>query len=142
LRKLVEDALTASEALQLAGDIGYHDFGDPLITGLVDKVQGLANISTEKPAYCRVEHRLEGCPWHRDTGTGSHMAWCKFSAGVVLTPQSEYTGGGFYFRDQPETALHHYRDLIIYDDAVENEHTVARHRGNRRTLLMFFVEGV
>jgi len=28
--------------------------------------------------------------------------------------------------------------LIVYDDAVENEHKVEKHRGNRRTLLMFF----
>jgi len=138
LRDKIEGVLTPSQAKDLREYIGYRDFAEPLIAPLVSLLRERIPIITEPPAYCRVERRPEGHPWHHDTGPRGHMGWCRFTAGCVLTPQEMYTGGGFYFRDDPETASHHYCDLVFYDDAVENEHTVASHRGDRRVLLMFF----
>jgi|TARA_Y100000310_G_scaffold250498_1_gene256739 hypothetical protein len=138
LRERVPDVLTPDEASELGSEIGYRDWDEPLIARLVDLVQAAVPALTAPPAYCRVERRPEGHPWHHDVGAKGHMAWCRYTAGCVLTPREAYSGGGFYFRDQPDVASHHYCDLVFYDDAPENEHTVARHRGDRRVLLMFF----
>tara|TARA_R110002153_G_scaffold85797_2_gene213754 strand:+ start:552 stop:722 length:171 start_codon:yes stop_codon:yes gene_type:complete len=49
-----------------------------------------------------------------------------------------FSGGGLYFRDEPDIAIFAYTDLVIYsNDDPLNEHVVARSRGDRRVLLMF-----
>ena len=73
-----------------------------------------------------------------DTGTKGHMAWCRYSARVLLDAPDMFSGGGLYFRDEPDIAIFAYTDLVIYsNDDPLNEHVVARSRGDRRVLLMF-----
>jgi hypothetical protein len=138
LRHYFPKVLSPEEALALAADVGYRDFSDSLISPLVDLVRSVAGISLAPPSYCRIEARPAGHPWHEDTGTAGHMGWCRWSASALLTPSAMFTGGGFYFTDDPETAIHHYCDLVVYDDAPSNRHCVTRSRGDRRSLIMFF----
>ena len=138
VRHLIERIFTPSEAADLAGEICYLDFNDPRLAGVLGQIRDRFPISTEKPGYCRVEHKPDGHPWHTDKGAGGHMAWCEYSASVLLTPPDAFTGGGLYFKDLPDVPVHHYLDLWVWDDAAENGHRVMRHGGNRRSLIMFF----
>ena len=138
MRKQFEGALSSGEAFELSRDIGYRTFEVPLIARLVDMVRTVAPISLDPPSYARVEARPEGHPWHTDIAnkTGGRAGWNKFTAGILLTPPSLFTGGGLYFRDAPDVPIHHYCDLWVWD--CDKEHCATRHRGDRRVLIMFF----
>lgn len=138
MREIVPNALSVRHAAELAALVGYINFAHPLVSGLVDRVLDITSVSTADPSYARIEARPEGHPWHVDTGSKGHMGWCCLSAGVLLTPPESFTGGGLYFRDDPDTAVYHYLDLVLYDDDPGNEHCVTRSRGDRRALIMFF----
>ena len=127
---------TAGEAADLAGDVGYLDFGDPRLGGVLDLLRGVAPIDTADPAYVRIEQRPQGHPWHFDTGTKGHMGWCRFTAGSLLVPPDRFDGGGFYFRDRGP--VFHHLDLLAWDSDEENEHCVTSNSGARVVLLMFF----
>lgn len=141
MRWYFEGVLSPEGAEDLASDPKYLDFSHELVAPLVDLVRGVADISTSSPSYCRVECRSAGHPWHIDTGTKGHMAWCSFSASLLLTPPDRFSGGGFYFADAPDAPVFHYLDLLIYDDDVKNRHCVTRSSGGRSVLLMFFGRG-
>lgn len=139
MRHFVQGIISPDEAADLASEVKYLEFTDPRLAGILDAVGARFPVSLEEPAYCRVEHKPGGHPWHVDTGTKGHMAWCRYTAGVLLTePEVDFTGGGFYFHDAPDDPVFHYCDLVTYDDAPENRHCVASHKGNRRVLIMFF----
>ena len=138
MRWCFEGVLSPGDAKNLASDPKYLDFGHEAVAPLVDLAFSVADISTGAPSYCRVERREEGHPWHIDTGTKGHMAGCSVSASLLLTPPDAFDGGGFYFADAPDTPIYHYLDLLIYDNAAENRHCVARNSGGRSVLLMFF----
>ena len=141
LRDCLPGVLSASEAYALSRDIEYRTFEEPLIARLVDVLRTKIDIDLSSPSYVRVEARIEGHPWHTDLGnkTGGTRGWNKFSASVLLTPPEQFTGGGVYFRDQPDTPIHNYCDLWYWDH--NEEHCAPRHHGDRRMLLMFFQGG-
>jgi hypothetical protein len=141
LRDCLPGVLSASEAYALSRDIEYRTFEEPLIARLVDVLRTKIDIDLGSPSYVRVEARIEGHPWHTDLGnkTGGTRGWNKFSASVLLTPPEQFTGGGVYFRDQPDTPIHNYCDLWYWDH--NEEHCAPRHHGDRRMLLMFFQGG-
>lgn len=64
------------------------------------------------------------------------MTWCGYSASVLLT--KKFDGGGFYFKDKPDTPVFHYCDCLLYSSGKENEHCVASNSGGRKVLIMFF----
>tara|TARA_R100001369_G_C3305005_1_gene166356 strand:+ start:341 stop:775 length:435 start_codon:yes stop_codon:yes gene_type:complete len=138
MRELVANVLTAKEAETLAGVLDYIDFTDVRIAGVLDIVRGLVPIELCESSYARVEQRTEGHPWHQDTGTKGHMGWCKYSASVLLVPPNRFTGGGFYFRDQPNNPVFHFCDLLVYSSGPNNVHSVSRNSGERVSLIMFF----
>lgn len=140
MRACLPRAITVAQANALSEAVGYLDFEDPKVSGLVRIIREFAPISTVSPAYCRVEHRPEGHPWHQDTGTIDHMAWCKYSASILLTDPKEFTGGGFYFRDNPDDPIFHYLDLLFFSGGRDNAHQVTRNSGERKALIMFFGE--
>jgi hypothetical protein len=134
------NALTVDEAADLAAMVEYKLFGHPVIHRLVEQVREVyPDISTGDPSYCRVERKSDGHPWHIDTGNKGHMAWCRVSARVLLTdPARAFTGGGFYFREDPDNPIFGYRELQFF--RADRAHSVASHKGDRRVLLMFFGE--
>ena len=74
--------------------VGDYSFDHEHIAPIVERVRELEpNISTEAPAYCRVEDRELGHEWHTDVGTKRHMQWCLASARVLLSHPNEFTGG-------------------------------------------------
>ncbi len=134
--KVFKNVITPEQARKFV--VGYCKFTDPVISDLVEMVRAeYPDISAGNAAYVRVEDRLEGHPWHRDTGNNGHMSWCYVSARILLSPEGTFNGGGFYFRDDPETAHYGYLDLMMYTSQ-ENEHMVGSHSGERKVLLMFF----
>lgn len=139
-RHCFEAAITTLEAHDLAFTVGYRDFTEPLIAGLVRKVLEVAPITLLEPAYARVEKRPEGHPWHTDAGNkhGGTRGWCAWSAGVLLTPPDQFSGGGLFFRDDSQTPIYHYRDLWVWTG--DETHCVTPHSGDRRVLIMFFGE--
>jgi hypothetical protein len=134
--------LTAKQAASLATDVGYLDFTDRRLGGLITRVRSIfPDASIDAPAYARIEQRRQGHPWHFDTGTKGHMPWVRYTAGVLLVPADTFSGGGFYFRDAPDEPIFPYLDLNTWDGAPENEHCVASNSGERIVLLMFFGGG-
>lgn len=76
--------------------VGDYSFDHEHIAPIVERVRELEpNISTEAPAYCRVEDRELGHEWHTDVGTKRHMQWCLASARVLLSHPNEFTGGSW-----------------------------------------------
>ena len=139
MRHFVNNVITAAEAQSLASEVRYLDFKDARLKCILDIVSGFFPVSYEDPSYVRVEHKAIGHPWHTDQGNTGHMAWCRYSAEVLLTePLGDFTGGGFYFRDAPDNPLFPYLNLITWDGAKDNVHCAASHKGNRRVLIMFF----
>lgn len=103
-----------------------------------------------KPSYWRVETNWDqGHKWHYDgckeqngKFTRNHMAWCGYSASVLLTDPSTFSGGTFKFDDPPEEHREdHYLSAVFYSSGAHNEpqlHMVEPYSGNRRVLLLFF----
>ena len=137
MRVSVSDVITDSEAESLRSDPIYLSFEDPRLCRILELVRSTCDASTDGPAYVRVENKKEGHPWHTDTGNKGHMSWCRYSAKLLLAPESNFTGGGFYFKDEPDTPIFGYKQLWIYDPRPENTHFIASHKGHRSVLLMF-----
>ncbi len=149
MRVCIPDAITHCEAESLRSEptisaispVGsasvYLSFEDPRLCNVLDLVRSACDASTDGSSYVRVECQKDGHPWHTDTGNTGHMSWCGYSARLLLDPESSFTGGGFYFKDEPDNAIFGYRQLWIYDPVPENTHFVASHKGQRRVLLMF-----
>ena len=138
MREYIRAVISPEDAFKLSCSVDYQDFDNCLVKPVVNQVLKLADISLNSPSYCRVEDRSEGHPWHVDRGNLGHMEWCQYSASVLLTPSGRFTGGGFYFRDQPDRPIYHYLDLIFFDSIDENAHLVRQNSGERRALIMFF----
>ena len=111
MRDCLPGVLSPEEAAALAGDVNYRDFDEPVIAGLVSLLRDRVSIDTSSPSYVRVEDRPAGCPWHFDAGR--HMAWCSWSAGILLTPPSGFSGGALHFRDV-EPGIFHYCDMWFW----------------------------
>ena len=142
MRHSVGNIINPYQAEDLAKDIGYLDFSDKRLKPILEAVSGFFPVSFDDPAYVRVEHKPEGHPWRTDQGNTGHMTWCKYSASVLLTrPVFDFSGGGFYFRDDPDRPIFAFCDLIVWDGAKENVHSCASHKGDRRVLIMFFGRG-
>tara|TARA_R110000737_G_scaffold94106_1_gene127726 strand:- start:216 stop:650 length:435 start_codon:yes stop_codon:yes gene_type:complete len=138
MRVVIPSVITEDAASDLASIPDYLDFSDVRLGGILDVVGGLAPIKLCEDSYARVEKRTEGHPWHQDTGTKGHMEWCKYSASVLLVPPSRFSGGGFYFRDQPDDPIFHFCDLLVFSSGSDNVHSVSRNSGERISLIMFF----
>ena len=103
-----------------------------------------------KPSYWRVESNWDmGHKWHRDgckeengKFIPNHMAWCGYSASLLLTDPTTFSGGTFKFDDPPEEHREdHYLSAVFYSSGAQNEpqlHMVEPYSGNRTVLLMFF----
>lgn len=141
-REHFTSVLGVGDVQRLAHDIGYCGFDDVIIRNIVELVEAVVPIDLSEPSYCRVSDSNTGTVWHDDHGTKKHMAWCDYSASMLLTPSSDFTGGGLYFDDAPDLAIHHFNELIVWsNDDVCNRHYVAKSRGSRIVLLMFFQGG-
>ena len=138
MRLVIPDVITPTEAVGIAESVDYIDLGGDLFTGIIAKIREYAPISIDPPSYGRVERRREGHPWHSDTGANGHMAWCEYSAGILLTDPHSFTGGGFFFQSDPTEPVFHYCDLILWSSGPENAHKVSSNSVGRISLIMFF----
>tara|TARA_R110002110_G_scaffold57604_4_gene164479 strand:+ start:1694 stop:2113 length:420 start_codon:yes stop_codon:yes gene_type:complete len=138
VRLLLPKIISDEEAQSLRSTVGYLEWDDDRLSSILPLIRGSCSAHLDDPAYVRVEEKKEGHPWHIDTGNNGHMAWCKFSARLLLNPEDDFSSGAFHFIDDPLHPIFGYRDLLIYDHVPENEHRIAAHKGQRRVLLMFF----
>ena len=136
VRVVVPDVLEPCRRSELASEIGYKGFDDPLVRPVIEAVQGKFDVTVGDPSYVRVEDHPAAQDWHVDNGR--HMPWCAVSASVLLTACEGRTDGVFAFRDGPVAMLP--GDLWIWDSIAENEHRRAAHAGWRRMLLMFLAQ--
>ena len=138
MRVNIPHAISIDAAINLKSKLGYLSYGDIRLTKILPLVRDTCDASTNDPAYVRVECKKEGHPWHTDAGNTGHMSWCRYSARILLSPEEDFTGGEFYFKDAPNTPIYDYRGLWIYDSLPENTHSITSHKGQRNVLLMFF----
>ncbi len=153
MRVYVPDVITESEADYLRANLPHtrlvtDRWNDPVLTKITDKIKENAPIDTDG-SYFIIEIRGEGHPPHYDGCkedlTPNHMAWCAYSASVLLTDPSTFEGGTFRFYDPDESrreGLH--LSLTLYSSGAHNDpqlHSADPHtKGNRTILLMFFRE--
>jgi len=137
VRKYIRNVITVKEANNLSDTVGYLDFTDVRLGGILDIIQQYVSVSLDIPSYVRVEENRRGHPWHVDRGNTGHMAWCDYSASVLLSNPDTFQGGGFYFFGD-EKPTFHYCDLLLYDSNASNKHCVKPNTGGRKVLLMFF----
>jgi hypothetical protein len=136
LKLIIPNVISVAEAKDLRSEVAYLQFTDRRVQGILKHIYNACDASIEAPAYCRVEEKKDGHPWHKDTGTGKgHMVWCRYSARILLNPREDFTGGGFYFRGNRDDPIFGFRNLVLYDHT--KEHFIASHKGQRRVLLMF-----
>lgn len=126
----------------------------PEINELAEKIFHLSP-SKEKPllaqpSYWRVEQNwdqghkwhYDGCKKEGDALVKNHMSWCGYSASILLTDPSTFTGGTFKFDNPPESHREdHYLSAVFYSSGAHNEpqlHMVEPYSGNRTVLLFFF----
>ena len=134
----IPNVLTEDHARLLASTVGPRDLFEPAIRPLITSVLSVVSVGLNYPAYCVVEQKPEGHGWHTDRGNNGHMPWCRYSASVLLTDPSSFTGGLFHtgLPGVEHATYHHYLDMLIYSSNVV--HMVDPHEGDRRALLMFF----
>jgi hypothetical protein len=133
-RVFIEDVITEEVAKSLRSKTGRLRWDDWRLEEPLAWMRSFFPIKIGESAYVVVERRNAGHKWHVDTGDAGHMPWCRYTAGVGLSPADMFSGGGFYFRDSGP--LYHYRDMIAY--TADQEHMVESHTGERFVLLMFF----
>ena len=136
-RIVVPDVLEPVQRDLLAKEVGYKGFDDPLVSPVIEAVQGKFTVTLEDPSYVRVECRKEGHDWHLDNG--KHMPWCEVSASVLLTEKpADAVGGILQFHDiVPDQKP---GELWAWDTQEENRHRVSAHDGWRICLLMFLAK--
>jgi len=101
-----------------------------------------------KESYIRIETRGNGHRWHNDKGgysaddTNTHMSWCQLGVSILLSDESEFTGGDTYYADMDFSHEENKikSDRRQYDMCVHTSnvwHMVEPHEGSRTVLLMF-----
>lgn len=128
---------TPEESATLSKDVCYYNFNHNLVNRVCVELKKHVSISLKAPSYCRVEYRPEGHPWHNDSKNihGGFRGWCQYSASILLTPKTCFSGGELVFKHRDELFFH-YCDLVMWD--ARYVHRVAPSHGNRRSLILFF----
>ena len=156
MRILIPNIITEKEAekiLAISPNQSRTIWDQPLINKILSTLTKQLPPNTEpvltRRSYWRVERNWNnGHKWHYDgckkegnKFVKNHMAWCKYSASILLTDPSEYTGGTFKFDNPPaEHKEDHYLSAILYSSGADNDpqiHMVEPYTGNRAVLLMF-----
>ena len=140
MRFLVPDVLLPAACDALAVDSGYINWRDDRLAPLTAILSSrLSSDCMEPPAYARVEQRREGHPWHEDTENKHWRSSSRnpgYTASVLLSHPSSFSGGAFRFEDGTE--YKHYGGLLVF--SAEQRHMVHSHHGSRKILLMFLNE--
>ena len=158
MRTLLPKILTEEQATQISCRVPNKSntiWDVPEINELAKKIFLLSSTKEKpllaKPSYWRVERDWDqGHKWHYDgckkntcgTFVKNHMGWCGYSASVLLTNPSTFTGGTFKFDNPYESHREdHYLSAVFYSSGAHNEpqlHMVEPYSGTRTVLLFFF----
>ncbi len=151
-RKIYRNAITTedcniSEKVGMEKSVLLKDFSDPIINALLELIREDFNFTIKQESYIRIETRQNGHNWHIDRGTydskvEGHMTWCQLGISILLSDESEFTGGDTYYADMDFSHEENKikSDRRQYDMCVHTSdvwHMVEPHEGSRTVLLMF-----
>ena len=154
MRLLIENIITEKEAeylLSLAFNRSIVIWDNPTVNKALERIlKALPQQNLiKKKSYWRIErHSGKGHPWHYDGCIEeggelkpNHMAWCNYSASILLAKPEGFEGGTFVF-DNPreEYKASHYLSAVVYSSGANNDpqlHKVEPYTGDRAALLCF-----
>ena len=123
-----------------------------IVNKLVNLAQEHAPVKATGKAYWRVESKGDGHDWHYDGADENlgpnHMAWCQYSAVVLLSDPSSFTGGEFEYHNSENEIVslkeELYKSMIVYSSGATNDpilHSATPHGDGERFVLLMFFEG-
>ena len=155
----ISNAITPEQAAELfdlhrkiAGQkLQRQHWNLPVIQHCLDLIEQVTGpfIVEHAPSYIALEQTTQGHPVHADgcvyTAKGwkpNHMAWCKWSASILVSDPALCSGGVVKFQDQSVTPAEHYCNLYVWSSHPESGytpelHSVTPHSGCRVVLLFF-----
>jgi hypothetical protein len=115
MRALIQKTITKEEAEILMAKKNEINFEHPIVKKILNKcIKLIGKQSPISPSIVRIEAGENGHDWHIDTGTHSHMSWCKYGLSTLLSiPKS----GGLFKYKKPElsyTPKQHYLSTIVH----------------------------
>ena len=157
--KKISNAITPQQAAELcdlhrkiAGQkLQRKQWDLPVIQNLLQAMQQAAGVELvqQAPSYIALEQKTQGHPVHADgcvyTSKGwqpNHMAWCQWSASVLVSDPALCSGGVVKFEDLTVTPAEHYCSLYVWPSHPDSGyspavHSVDPHSGCRVVLLFF-----
>lgn len=119
-----------------------------------DVVQSVIDINHPQ-FYFNIECRSQGSRWHYDGCNKefqqNHMAWCRYSAVLLLSNPKSFKGGEYQYVDKDTTEENPkvlkedlYGSLLIYSSAYDNNpllHRATAHTGGERWMFLMFMDG-
>tara|TARA_R100001443_G_scaffold18967_2_gene30252 strand:+ start:111 stop:590 length:480 start_codon:yes stop_codon:yes gene_type:complete len=157
--KHIPDVISDEEAVSLINETRNGEVfrllrhgGNDIVERLVSIVKEHAPAKTTGKAYWRVESKGDGHDWHYDgayeNGKPNHMAWCQYSAVVLLSDPSTFNGGEFEYRNSEDEIVslkeELHKNMIVYSSGIDNDpvlHRANPHGEGRRFVLLMFFEG-
>jgi len=127
MRLLIENIITEKDAanlLSLAFNRSIVIWDNPTVNKALERIlEALPQQNLiKKKSYWRIErHSGKGHPWHYDGCIEeggelklNHMAWCNYSASLLLVKPEGFEGGTFVF-DNPreEYKASHYLSAVV-----------------------------
>lgn len=157
--KRIPNVINDKEAASLISETKNGQFlrllstkSNSIVNKLVNLVQEHAPVKATDKAYWRVESKSSGHDWHYDGADANfgpnHMAWCQYSAVVLLSDPNTFTGGEFAYRNSEDEIVslkeELYKNMIIYSSGATNDpvlHSATPHGDGERFVLLMFFEG-
>ena len=156
---ILSDVLSDLEASSLIDEASGGSFirklpdnKNNIVNTLVSLVSERVPIKATGKSYWRVESKGDGHDWHYDGCDldfgPNHMAWCQYSAVVLLSDPSTFTGGHFEYHDSEEQVVslkeELFKNMAIYSSGATNDpvlHRATPHGEGERFVLLMFFEG-
>lgn len=140
MRTLIKKGINIEEHVALPettdGLIPLLGENNPTVLKILDNLKEHFDFVIKPESYWRIEHNPEGHPWHVDTGDTDHMLWCQVGCTILLTSNTQFSGGEtFYDREEPVLVERDLYDIAAHTS--DEWHMVTPHSGNRTVLLLF-----
>ena len=104
---------------------------------ILDSIRDHYDFTIKPESYYVFESRSEGHPWHVDTGSENHMAWCTLGGSMIIN--DSFTGGELLYECKEEgivkTGVREKFDMWIHTS--DEKHKVNPSQGKREAFLLF-----
>ena len=126
----------------------------PQLSKVLDAVEEVLEVDYQN-AYWNIERQGKGHGWHYDGCNKelepNHMAWCNYSAVLLLSPPDSFKGGEFQYTDKESTEDNPvtlkdelYGSLFLYSSGADNDplwHRATAHTEGERWMFLMFLKG-